>query len=90
MTTEVNSSSASKPGPLCDLDRLAHAMEARGLDGLVMTTPLNVTYLSGFNSTAPKADEPPGTAVVLSRHDLQHPIMIGPDAFLTPFLDSPI
>ncbi len=90
MTTEINGSSATIPGPLCDLDRLAHAMEARGLDGLVITTPLNVTYLSGFNPTAPKADEPPGVAVVLSRHDLQHPILIGPDVFLTPFLDSPI
>ena len=58
MTTEINGSSARIPGPLCDLDRLAHAMEARGLDGLVITTPLNVTYLSGFNPSAPKSDEP--------------------------------
>ncbi len=90
MTTEINGSSATIPGPLCDLDRLAHAMEARGLAGLVITTPLNVTYLSGFNPTAPKADEPPGNAVVLSRHDLKHPILIAPDVFLTPFLDAPI
>ena len=90
MDREINGSSATIPGPLCDLDRLTHAMEARGLDGLVITTPLNVTYLSGFNPTAPKADEPPGVAVVLSRHDLQHPIMIAPDVFLSPFLDTPI
>ena len=31
-----------------------------GLDSLVITTPLNVTYMSGFNPTAPKADEPTG------------------------------
>ena len=90
MATQINGSSATIPDPLCDLDRLAHAMEARGLDGLVITTSLNVTYLSGFNPTAPKADEPPGNAVVLSRHDLQHPILIAPDVFLTPFLDAPI
>ncbi len=35
MTSEINGSSATIPGPLCDLDRLAHAMEARGLNGLV-------------------------------------------------------
>ena len=63
MATEINSSSATIKGPLCDVDRLAHAMESRGLDGLVITTHLNVTYLSGFNPTAPKADEPPGNAV---------------------------
>ncbi len=90
MTTEINGSSAAVPGPLCDLDRLAQAMEVRGLDGLVITTPLNVIYLSGFNPTAPKADEPPGNAVVLSRHDLKHPILIAPDVFLTPFLDTPM
>ena len=56
MATEISGSSASIPDPLCDLDRLAHAMEARGLDGLVITTPLNVTYLSGFNPTARPGD----------------------------------
>ena len=90
MTTEINANSDTMPGPPFDLERVANAMEARGLDGLVITTPLNVTYLSGFNPTAPKADEPPGNAVVLSRHDLQHPILIGPDVFLTPFLYTPI
>ena len=90
MVSGINSSSAKIPDPLCDLERLAHAMEARGIDGLVISTPLNVSYLSGFNPTAPKADEPPGVAVVISRHDLQHPILIAPDVFLTPFLDAPI
>jgi Xaa-Pro aminopeptidase len=65
-------------------------MDARGIDGLVISTPQNVYYLSGFNATAPKADEPPGVAVVISRHDLQHPILIAPDIFLSPFLDAPI
>ena len=90
MARETTGNSATTPGPVCDLDRLAHGMEARGLDGVVITTPKHATYLSGYNPTAPKADEPPGVAVVISRHDLQHPIYIGPDAFITPFLDEPI
>ena len=90
MAREINGSPAKIIGPLCDLERLTHAMEARGIDGLVISTPLNVSYLSGYNPTAPKADEPPGVAVVISRHDVQHPILIGPDVFLTPFLDAPI
>ena len=90
MAIETNEGPATVPGPKFDLERLAGAMEARGMDGVVITTPLNVTYLSGYNPTAPKADEPPGVAVVISRHDLQHPILIGPDIFLSPFLDAPI
>ena len=87
MASDVN----GKPAPIFrDPERLAGAMEARGVDGLVITTPLNVTYLSGHNPTAPKADEPPGVAVVISRHDLQHPILIGPDIFVSPFLYEPI
>ena len=90
MARETDGNSTTTPGPVCDLDRLAHGMEARGIDGVVITTPKNVTYLSGHNPTAPKGDEPPGVAVVISRHDLRHPIYIGPDGFLTPFLDEPI
>ena len=90
MASEINGGPATIPGPRFDIERLARAMEARDIDGLVITTRLNVTYLSGYNPTAPKADEPPGVAVVISRHDLQHPILIGPDIFLSPFLDEPI
>ncbi len=90
MASEINGGLATVPGPIFDLERLTGAMEARGIDGLVITTPLNVTYLSGHNPTAPKADEPPGVAVVISRHDVHHPILVGPDAFLTPFLDAPM
>ena len=78
------------PSPLCDLDRLAHAMEARGIDGLVVAIPQNVAYLSGFNSPAPKADELPVVSMVLSRHDLQHPILMAPDLHVTSFLSAPI
>ena len=64
MTTTAN----AKRGPefgrqrlrerLCNLDRLLADMEARELDGLVVTTPLNVFYLTSFNGTAHKGDEP--------------------------------
>ena len=89
MAIETSDGPATVPGPIFDLERLGSAMEARGMDGVVISTPLNVTYLTGHNPTAPKADEPPGNAVVISRHDLQHPILIGPDIFLSPFLDEP-
>jgi len=89
MSSETNGVSTTVPTPSFDLDRLARIMATHGLDGLVITTPLNVTYLSGYHPTAPKGDEPPGGAVVISRHDLQHPIMISPDIFLSPFLDEP-
>ena len=46
------------PKRLCNLDRLLHALEARGLDGIVATAPLNVFYLSGLNGIAHKSDEP--------------------------------
>ena len=81
---------SSAPSPLYDLDRLAHAMEARGIDGLVITTPQNVVYLSGYNNMGGKADELPGIAVCLSRRELEHPILIATDLFLSSFLDAPI
>ena len=90
MARETTVNSATTPGPVCDLDRLAHGMEARGLDGVVITTPKNTTYLSGWNPLAPKADEEAGVAVVISRHDLQHPILIGTDIALSTFLDAPV
>ena len=38
MVREINGSPTTIQGPLCDLERLAHAMEARGIDGLVIST----------------------------------------------------
>ena len=54
------------PPRLCNLDRLLHAMEARQIDGLVATQPLNVFYLSSFNGVAHKSDEPRPYAVLQS------------------------
>jgi Xaa-Pro dipeptidase len=73
----------------CNLERLLAAMSARGLDGIVVTTPLNVYYLSGFNGIAHKADEPRPYAVLLSRHAPDHPVMVIADYYLASFLVQP-
>jgi Xaa-Pro dipeptidase len=73
----------------CNLERLLAAMAARGLHGVVATTPLNVFYLSGFNGIAHKADEPRPYAVLLSRHAPEHPILVIADYYLATFLQQP-
>ncbi|HWM41533.1 MAG TPA: M24 family metallopeptidase [Burkholderiales bacterium] len=77
------------PERFCNLERLLAAMAARGLDGIVVSTPLNVFYLSGFNGIAHKADEPRPYALVLSRHAPQHPILVIADYYLATFLAQP-
>ena len=61
------------PERFCNLDRLLADMEARGLDGLVATTPLNVFYLTSFNGIAHKGDEPRPYVVILARREPEHP-----------------
>jgi len=77
------------PERFCNLERLLSGMAARGLDGLVLSTPLNVFYMSGFNGIAHKADEPRPYALVLSRHAPAHPILIIADYYLATFLAQP-
>ena len=77
------------PRRIANLDRLLHALEARGLDGIVATTPNNVFYLSSFNGIAHKSDEPRVCAVVLSRHAPEHPILVVADYYLATFLTQP-
>ena len=55
---ETSFARAPLPKCFCNLDRLVHALEVRGLDGIVATSPHNVFYLSGFNGIAHKSDEP--------------------------------
>jgi Xaa-Pro dipeptidase len=74
------------PKQFCNLDRLLHALEARGLDGIVATLPNNVFYLSSFNGIAHKSDEPRVCAVILSRHVPDHPIIVVADYYLATFL----
>jgi Xaa-Pro aminopeptidase len=77
------------PERFCNFERLLAAMTARGLDGLVLSTPLNVFYLCGFNGIAHKADEPRPYALVLSRHAPQQPILVLADYYLATFLAQP-
>jgi Xaa-Pro aminopeptidase len=77
------------PKRFCNLDRVLHALAARGLDGIVATLPANVFYLSGFNGIAHKSDEPRVCAVVLSRHAPEHPVMVVADYYLATFLAQP-
>src|SRR2546426_8108472 len=64
-------------------------MAARGLDGIVVSTPLNMFYLSGFNGIAHKADEPRPYALVFSRHSPEHPILVLADYYLATFVAQP-
>jgi Xaa-Pro aminopeptidase len=77
------------PKRLCNLERLLHAMAARGLDGIVATTAKNVFYLTGFNAIAHKSDEPRPYAVILSRHAPERPILLVADYYLATFLSQP-
>ena len=93
MTTNTVPSGAFPRKPLprrfCNLDRVLHALKARGLDGIVATLPTNVFYMSGFNGIAHKSDEPRVCAVVLSRHAPEHPVMVIADYYLATFLTQP-
>jgi len=75
--------------PTCNLERLVHAMEKRGVDGLVATTALNVFYLAGFNAIAHKSDEPRPYAVVLSRHAPEQAAIVLADYYLASYLAEP-
>ena len=77
------------PERFCNIERLLAGMTARGLDGVVLSTPLNVFYLSGFNGIAHKADEPRPYALALSRHSPDHPILVLADYYLATFLSQP-
>ncbi len=80
---------APLPKRLCNLDRLVHGLKARGLDGIVATTALNVFYLSGLNGIAHKSDEPRTYAVVISRHKPEQPIAVIADYYLASLVANP-
>ncbi len=86
----TESTFARAPLPrLCNLDRLVHALAARGLDGIVATLPLNVFYLTSFNGVAHKADEPRPYAVVIARERPEQPVLVVADYYLATFLAQP-
>ncbi|MGI9499740.1 MAG: M24 family metallopeptidase [Geminicoccaceae bacterium] len=77
------------PPQFCNYDRLLHALRARNLDGIVATSALNVYYLTSFNGVAHKSDEPRPYAVVISRHQPDHPILVIAEYYLASFLTQP-
>ena len=55
------------PKRFCHLDRLLHALEARGLDGIVATVPQNVYYLTAWSGAIHAAPRPPSCSRPPSR-----------------------
>ena len=90
---------AAKPAPafprkplpkrLGNVERLVYALAERSIDGIVVTGQANVFYLSSFNPVAHKSDEPRPYAVILSRHEPDHPILVCADYYLATFLRQP-
>ena len=68
------------PKQLCNIERLVDALKMRNLDGVVVNSPYNMYYLSGFNGVAHKSDEPRPYAVVVSRAQPDHPILVVGDS----------
>ena len=77
------------PARLANLERLLYAMKVRDIDGLVVNTPLNMFYMTSFNSIAHKSDEPRPYAFVLSRHSPNNPVVVIADYYLATFLQQP-
>ena len=67
----------------CNLDRLLHLMDRRGVDGVIAASPNNVYWLSGFNPPAHKSDEPRPLAVVLAREAPEAPALVAADYYLS-------
>ncbi len=91
MNHSINTAQPRTPLPkqFCQLDRLLHAMKARNIDALVVSSSLNMFYLTGFAAVAHKSDEPRPFAFVLSRHAPDAPIAIVADYYLSTMLEQP-
>ncbi|MBT7181770.1 MAG: M24 family metallopeptidase [Acidiferrobacteraceae bacterium] len=77
------------PEQLCNIERLVDALTMRNLDAVVVSSPYNVYYLSGFKGVAHKADEPRPYAVILSRHQPDHPILVVADYYVGALMAQP-
>ena len=77
------------PERFCYFDRLMELMEIWNLDGLVISSEKNIFYLSGFNPIAHKGDEPRPYALVLSRYEPGHPILLVADYYIGHFASQP-
>lgn len=82
---------ATAPERLCNLGRLLDTMARRGLDGIVSYLRPNVLYLSGFAPPASASvHETNGyAAVVVSRHEPEHPVILLAEFDLAHFLRQP-
>ena len=82
---------APLPERLCNLGRLLDTMEQRGMDGIVSYLRPNVLYLSGFAPPASASiQETNGyAAVVISRHEPEHPVIMVAEFDLAHFLLQP-
>lgn len=67
---------------LHDPDRIAGELERRDLDGLVLTSPQDIFYLTSFWPAGNHADELSASIVVLARSRPDQPILITPDLHL--------
>ncbi|MGH7359737.1 MAG: aminopeptidase P family N-terminal domain-containing protein, partial [Candidatus Rokuibacteriota bacterium] len=81
---------APRPERLCNLGRLLDTMAQRGLDGIVSYLRPNVLYLSGFAPPASASvHETNGyAAVVLSRHEPEHPVIVVAEFDLAHYLQQ--
>jgi Xaa-Pro dipeptidase len=79
------------PERVCNLGRLLDTLEQRGLDGVVSYLRPNVLYLSGFAPPASvSVQETNGyAAVVISRHEPEHPVIVVAEFDLPYFLFQP-
>ena len=79
------------PERLCNLGRLVDTLTERGMDGLVAYLRPNVFYLSGFAPPASASvHETNGYgAVVISRDEPEHPIIVLAEFDLAHFLQQP-
>ena len=77
------------PKQMCNIERLVDALTMRNLDGVVVSSPYNTYYLSGFKGIAHKSDEPRPYAVVFSRHQPDHPILVVADYYVGSLISQP-
>ena len=77
------------PKQFCNIERLVDALTMRNLDGVVVSSPYNTFYLSGFKGIAHKSDEPRPYAVVFSRHQPDHPILVVADYYVGSLISQP-
>lgn len=78
------------PVRLCNYQRLLDTLDRRSLDGIVSYYSPNVFYLAGYASRRMQVHEANGYgAVVISRHDPDHPVLIVPEFEVQFFLHHP-